>query len=279
MKRLFILLLATTALIAAACGDGDEAGDLLASIEEEGVLTVSTDPAYPPQSSLNEDTGEYEGFDIDVATEIAERIGVEVAWEAPAWETITAGSWNGRWDLSVGSMTVTPERSEVLNFSTPYYFTPAVIAVAADDDSISDLTADLDGQSIAVCGSCTYDFYLQGTLEIPGQSFDFVVDEPEIVTTDTDTTALEQLVQGRVVAAMSSATTIQAAIDAGLPIKVVGEPLFYEPLAAAIDGSATLDPDSFVSRVSEVIEEMHEDGTLSELSDKWFGLDLTQKTT
>jgi polar amino acid transport system substrate-binding protein len=78
---------------------------------------------------------------------------------------------------------------------------------------------------------------------------------------------------------MSSATTIQAAIDAGLPIKAVGEPLFYEPLAAAIDGSATLDPDSFVSRVSEVIEEMHEDGTLSELSDKWFGLDLTQKTT
>jgi polar amino acid transport system substrate-binding protein len=279
MKRRLFLLLAVTALIAAACGDGDEAGDLLASIEDEGVLTVSTDPAYPPQSSLNEDTGEYEGFDIDVATEIAERIGVDIAWEAPAWETITAGSWNGRWDLSVGSMTVTPERSEVLHFSTPYYYTPAVMAVAADDDSISDLTTDLDGQSIAVCGSCTYDFYLQGNLEIPGESFDFVIDDPEIVTTDTDTTALEQLVQGRVVAVMSSATTIQAAIDAGLPIKVVGEPLFYEPLAAAIDGSASLDTDSFVSRVSEIIEEMHEDGTLSELSDKWFGLDLTQKTT
>jgi polar amino acid transport system substrate-binding protein len=279
MKRRLFLLLAVTALIAAACGDGDGAGDLLASIEDEGVLTVSTDPAYPPQSSLNEDTGEYEGFDIDVATEIAERIGVDIAWEAPAWETITAGSWNGRWDLSVGSMTVTPERSEVLHFSTPYYYTPAVMAVAADDDSISDLTTDLDGQSIAVCGSCTYDFYLQGNLEIPGESFDFVIDDPDIITTDTDTTALEQLVQGRVVAVMSSATTIQAAIDAGLPIKVVGEPLFYEPLAAAIDGSASLDTDSFVSRVSEIIEEMHEDGTLSELSDKWFGLDLTQKTT
>jgi polar amino acid transport system substrate-binding protein len=279
MKRRLFLLLAVTALIAAACGGGDDASDLLASIEDEGVLTVSTDPAYPPQSSLNEDTGDYEGFDIDVATEIAERIGVDIAWEAPAWETITAGSWNGRWDLSVGSMTVTPERSEVLHFSTPYYYTPAVVAVAADDDSISDLTTDLDGQSIAVCGSCTYDFYLQGNLEIPGETFDFVIDEPEIVTTDTDTTALEQLVQGRVVAVMSSATTIQAAIDAGLPIKVVGDPLFYEPLAAAIDGSASLDTDSFVSRVSEIIEEMHEDGTLSELSDKWFGLDLTQKTT
>jgi polar amino acid transport system substrate-binding protein len=272
-------LLATVALIAAACGGGDDATDLLASIEDEGVLTVSTDPAYPPQSSLNEETEEYEGFDIDVATEIAERIGVEVAWEAPAWETITAGSWNGRWDLSVGSMTVTPERSEVLHFSSPYYYTPAVVAVAADNDSIADLTTDLDGQTIAVCGACTYDFYLQGNLEIPGETFDFVIDEPEIVTTDTDTTALEQLVQGRVVAAMSSATTMQAAIDAGLPIKVVGDPLFYEPLAAAIDASATLETDSFVSRVSEIIDEMHEDGTLSELSNTWFGLDLTTKTS
>ena len=279
MQRRLMWLLATVALVAAACGGGDDATDLLASIEDEGVLTVSTDPAYPPQSSLNEETEEYEGFDIDVATEIAERIGVEVAWEAPAWETITAGSWNGRWDLSVGSMTVTPERSEVLHFSSPYYYTPAVVAVAADNDSIADLTTDLDGQTIAVCGACTYDFYLQGNLEIPGETFDFVIDEPEIVTTDTDTTALEQLVQGRVVAAMSSATTMQAAIDAGLPIKVVGDPLFYEPLAAAIDASATLETDSFVSRVSEIIDEMHEDGTLSELSNTWFGLDLTTKTS
>jgi len=301
MKRRIIWLIAVMALIAAACGGGEgteetetteatastqatettEAAqaDLLSAIEEEGVLTVSTDPAYPPQSSLNEDTGEYEGFDIDVATAIAEAIGVEVAWEAPAWETIIAGNWNDRWDLSVGSMTITPEREEVLHFSTPYYYTPAVVAVGADDDSITDLTTDLDGQMIGVCGGCTYDFYLQGNLEIPGESFEFVIDDPEIVTTDTDTTAIEQLVQGRVAAVMSSATTIQAAIDAGLPIKVVGDPLFYEPLAAAIDGSASLNTDSFVARVSEIIEGLHEDGTLSELSNQWFGLDLTTKTS
>ena len=282
MKRRFIVLLALAALVAAACGGGNGGSggdDLLSSIQEEGVLTVSTDPAYPPQSSLNEETGEYEGFDIDVATAIADGIGVSVAWEAPAWETIIAGSWNDRWDLSVGSMTVTPERQEVLHFSTPYYYTPAVVAVAADDDSISDLTTDLDGQAIAVCGACTYDFYLQGNLEIPGESFDFVIDDPEIITTDTDTTAIEQLVQGRVVAAMSSLTTIQTAIDEGLPIKIVGDPLFYEPLAAAIDASASQDTESFVARVSEIIEGMHEDGSLSELSNQWFGLDLTTKTS
>ena len=96
-------------------------------------LTVSTDPAYPPQSSLNEETGEYEGFDIDVATEIADRLGLEVAWEAPAWDTITAGSWNGRWDMSVGSMTPTNERQEVLDFTEPYYYTPAVMVVHEDN--------------------------------------------------------------------------------------------------------------------------------------------------
>jgi len=295
MKRTVIWLIAAMALLVAACG-GDEGtdtteategsattggteGDLLSAIEEKGVLTVSTDPAYPPQSFLNEDTNEYEGFDIDVATAIAEAIGVDVAWEAPAWETIIAGNWNGRWDLSVGSMTITPEREEVLHFSTPYYYTPAVVAVAADDDTISDLTTDLDGQTIGVCGGCTYDSFLQGTLEIPGESFEFVIDDAEIITTDTDTTAIEQLVQGRVAAVMTSATVAQGAIDEGLPIKIVGDPLFYEPLAAAIDASAAQDTESFVARVSEIIEGMHEDGSLSELSNQWFGLDLTTKTS
>ncbi len=243
------------------------------------MLTVSTDPAYPPQSSLNESTGEYEGFDIDVATEIANRMGVKSAWEAPAWETITAGSWNGRWDLSVGSMTVTPEHAEVLDFSTPYYYTPAVVAVLADDCVINDLSADLDGKSIAVCGACTYDFYLQGNLDIPGESIDFVVDDPEIVTTDTDTTAIEQLVQGRVDAAISSLTTMQAAIDSGFPIKIVGDPLFYEPLAAASDESSTAQHRQL--RVEGVGDHrrMHADGTLSNLSNEWFGLDLTKKAS
>jgi polar amino acid transport system substrate-binding protein len=62
-------------------------------------------------------------------------------------------------------------------------------------------------------------------------------------------------------------------------VKVVGDPLFYEPLAAAIDASAELDTESFVARVSEIIERMHDDGTLSELSNQWFGLDLTTKAS
>jgi polar amino acid transport system substrate-binding protein len=69
--------------------------------------------------------------------------------------------------------------------------------------------------------------------------------------------------------------TIQAAIDAGKPIKIVGEPLFYEPLSVAIDRSSQLDPTSLVERISEIVEEMHADGTLSQLSNKWYGVDLS----
>jgi ABC-type amino acid transport substrate-binding protein len=111
----------------ATCESGDVDGHL-AEICDAGVIVVSTDPAYPPQSFLNEATGEYEGFDIDVAKEIAERLGVEVEFTDPTFDAVVAGNWGGRWDMSVGSVTVTEERQEILDFTRPYYFTPAQMA-------------------------------------------------------------------------------------------------------------------------------------------------------
>ena len=119
------------------CETTDAADDLLAEICDKGVLTVSTDPAYPPQSKYVPKKDEYVGFDIDVATEIATRLGVEVAWETPSWDVITAGSWNGRWQMSVGSMTPTNDRQQVLNFTQPYYFTPAVGVVHEDNTGVA----------------------------------------------------------------------------------------------------------------------------------------------
>jgi len=296
-----LVLVFAMALVAAACGEDEEGGgatgetaatgatgetaaggdDLLARIQEQGVIRVSTDPAYPPQSYLNEETGEYEGFDIDVATEIATRLGVDVQWEAPSWDLIIAGSWNDRWDMSVGSMTVTPERAEVLWFTPAYYYTPASVAVHEDNTSVQDLETDLDGKKIGVCGGCTYDYFLQKTLEIPGYTFDFIIDDAEIVTYDTDSTAVQDLTLGdgvRLDAVISSITVLQGAIDKGKPIKIVGDPVFYEPLAVAFDKSSQLDPTSLLEAVSGIVEEMHADGTLSELSMKWFGTDYTTTT-
>jgi polar amino acid transport system substrate-binding protein len=303
---LIAALLALLATLLAACGGDDSSGsddkaddkssdepaaasddtvcagdvsDLLAEICEKGTLTVSTDPAYPPQSSLNEQTGDYEGFDIDVATEIAQRLGVDVAWEAPSWDIITAGSWNGRWDTTVGSMTPTNERQEVLYFTEPYNYTPAVVVVGADNDEVSDLSTDLDGKKVGSCSPCTYSDFLEKKLAIEGYEFDFIIDDAEISGYDTDTTALQDLAIGdgtRLDAVITSLTTAQGYADAGNPVKIVGDPVFYEPLAVAIDKSSEADPTSLVEAVDGIVGDMHDDGTLTELSKKWYdGVDLS----
>ena len=206
-------------------------------------------------------------------------MGVEVQWITPSWDVITSGNWAGRWDISVGSMTVTPDRAKVLYFSTPYYYTPASVAVHEDNTDITDVETDLDGKTIGVCAACTYEFYLDGTLNIPGD-YDFVIDDPQIKTYDTDSSAIQDLALGdgvRLDAAMSSLSTLKEAEESGTPIKIVGDPLYYEPLAVAIDKEAPSNPKPLVKEVSKIVEEMHEDGTLTKLSKKWYGYDLTKK--
>jgi polar amino acid transport system substrate-binding protein len=131
-----------------------------------------------------------------------------------------------------------------------------------------------------VCGGCTYDFYLQKDLEIPGEEIDFVIDDAEIKGYNTDSTAIGDLELGdgtRLDAVISALPTLQGAIDKGKPIKLVGDPIFYEPLAVAVDRNAPQDPQPLVEKISTIIDEMHSDGTLSELSMKWYGVDLTTK--
>jgi polar amino acid transport system substrate-binding protein len=282
--RQIVVLLGIVGLVAAGCskpssGGGGNGGknDLLSHVMQSGKLVVSTDPKYPPQSSLDAKTGKWKGFDIDVATEIAHRMGLKVAWATPAWEAITAGNWQGRWDLSVGSMTITPDRAKVLDFTPPYYYTPAGLAVNAKNTSIHS-PADLTEKNVGVCGGCTYEQYLRGTLRIPNYHINFQVHGAQIVTYDTDSLAIEDLALGdcvRLCAAFSAIPTLQGAIDSGLDIKLLGKPLYFEPLAAAVDKESSLDPTSFVQKVSSIIEAMHKDGTLSKLSKKWYGTDLT----
>ncbi|MGH2652798.1 MAG: transporter substrate-binding domain-containing protein [Actinomycetota bacterium] len=285
-----VAALAAGALLTAACAEETPTGgggggggqaepdDLLAEIQSRGTLRVATDPQYPPQSSLNDETGEWEGFDIDVATEIANRMGVEVEFITPGWEQIIAGSWQDRWDVSVGSMTVTPERDEVLHFATPYYYTPAAVAVREEDAAtMTDIATDFDGATIGLCGGCTYEFYLDKTLDIPGEEIEFVIDDAEVATYNTDVPAIKDLEVGRLDAAISSLTTLQGAREGGSAIEIVGN-VFYEPLSVAVDRSSQLDPTSFVEEVDRIVQEMHSDGTLSALSEEWFGQDLSTKT-
>src|SRR3954470_17494870 len=105
------------------------AGGLLDKVLKAGKIVISTDANYAPQSVQKKD-GTFEGFDIDVGTEIAKRLGVTVEWNPQDWAIITAGSWSGRFDASVGSMTITSERQKILAFTDPYYYTPAQMAAS-----------------------------------------------------------------------------------------------------------------------------------------------------
>jgi polar amino acid transport system substrate-binding protein len=190
---------------------------------------------------------------------------------------LTAGKWNDRWDASVGSMTITKERAQVLDFTDPYYYTPAGLAVQQGSDITS--FDQLSGKTIGVGIATTYELYLERKLDIPGYDFQYLVPaDVTIKTYDTDSSAIQDLVLGRVDAAFSAVPTLQGAIDNGKAIQLLGDPAFYEPLAVAVDKDAPLDPTSLVAKISEIIDQMHQDGTLTALSMKWYGEDLTTTT-
>ncbi len=270
----------------------ESSGDLLEKILARGTLVIATDPAYPPQSELIEGAtrapnskcapseytaNELTGFDVETAVEIAQRLGLEPCFVTPPWTQLTAGNWDGRWDISVGSMAITPERMEMLYFTQPYYATPAALFVHQDNTTFEDPT-DLSGKKVGGCTNCTYETYLQGTLDIPGVEIQFVIIDADIIGYDVDLPALEDLAQGDGVvldAVLVAQPTGLQAIKDGLPIKQLGEAVFFEYLAAAIDKKSSPDPVSFVQTASEIIQQMHQDGTLLRLSQKYYGKDFT----
>ena len=252
----------------------DAAGDLLETICDRGSIVMSTDPAYPPQSELAAD-GTYQGFDISVGQEIADRLGVDLTFETPAWEVLTAGSWGGRWDFSVGSMTITTDRQDALDFTQPYYFTPAQMAVRADS-GITDLDG-LADKVICVGQETTYLFWIEGTLDFGSETPDTAPPDGATATTlATDRDCAEAWRAGRedFDGWLSSSTTVADAVNDGLPVVPVGEPVFNEPLAVALDKSAP-DHDQLLATLDSIVGDMHEDGTLSALSEEWLGSDLT----
>jgi len=271
---LAVVLLTVASLMLSACGAAAPK-DLLSTIKARGVMRVSSDPNYKPQSFLN-DKGEMDGFDIDVSKEVAKRLGVKVEFITPDWDTIVAANWGGRWDVSIGSMTITPERKKVLFFSTPYYYTPAQFA--GPKDSPLNSVDDLVGKTVCVGSGTTYDDYLNGKLVLEGEKIIKQVQGVKMTTFSTDSECIQAIQAGRkdFQAVLTAQPTIEDAIKSGVQLKKLGTPVYYEALAAAMDQKVA-NSDSFVQAVSKAIDDMHKDGTLTNLSMKWYGVDLTKK--
>ena len=229
----------------------DSTGDQLETIQQNGVLRVATDSDYAPQSSRTPD-GSWEGFDVDVAAAVAEGLGVDVEYQHQDWAIITAGTWNDRWDISVGSMTITTARKDLFDFTQAYYYSPAYLAASTRS------------------GVTSMD-------DIPFT----IPDDVEAITRPTDANCIEDIAAGRTEfdLLMTSGTVIDEAVANDQPIVKVGEPIYDENLAIALD-KAGPEHAALLYEIDQIIGQMHEDGTLTQLSEKWFdGADLTQPPT
>ena len=173
-------------------------------------------------------------------------------------------------------MTDTVDRESLFYFTPAYYYTPAAISVFQDNTTING-PADLTGKTVCVGVSTTYQDYVQGDLVAWRRPHPRSSSRSRRRTcrrstrTPTRSTTWRSATAVRCDAAISAQQTIQAFIDDGGPIKLVGDPLYYEPLAIAFDKNDPADAQSLSDAVGQIVEDMHADGTLSELSKKWYG--------
>ncbi|CAA9394432.1 MAG: ABC transporter, substrate-binding protein (cluster 3, basic aa/glutamine/opines) [uncultured Rubellimicrobium sp.] len=263
------------ALAAALLASSVQAGETLDRVTANGAMVVATNSGWPPQSYLS-DEGVLIGFDIDVATEIAKRLGIEVSFETPDWAIMTGGRWSGRFDLGVGSVTPTKPRAEVLDFPATYYYSPYVFVV--HQDSAAQSREDLNGKIIGVETGTTSEDYIMRRLEIdaPGvPPIEYTLEPGEVRTYADSMLPFDDLRLGdgvRLDAVIAPEQTALSAIENGYPLRVLdGDYAFREPLVVITDNG----DEEWNARIGEVVQSMKDDGTLASLTTKWYGQDYS----
>jgi cystine transport system substrate-binding protein len=234
----------------------------LSDIQDAGVLVIGTEGTYQPFTYHEGGSGALTGYDVDVATAVAEKLGVEPSFQETQFDALLAGLDAGRFDVVANQISITDEREATFDFSTPYTVSRGVVVTAADDTSITSL-ADLAGKTTA-----------------QSQSSNFY-------DTAKDAGADVQVVEGW---AQSVALVEQGRIDA----TVNDELTFLDYVktnpeqAAAIKIAATTDDvsrsalvttkgsDDLVQAMDDALAELKADGTLAQISDKYFGQDVSE---
>ncbi|HKG57311.1 MAG TPA: transporter substrate-binding domain-containing protein [Candidatus Limnocylindrales bacterium] len=254
---------------------------LLGKVVAAGKIRISTDPNYKPFSFLNPD-GTYDGFDNATAIEAVKRLSkdvgkdIQIDWQTPAWEAITAGGWGGRFDISIGSMSVTNGRAKVVDFVDPYYYDSGAVAVPKDS-KVQALAELNDGKSICVGAATTYEQWLQGSLDIVDPNKLPPPTDPKIVSLETDNLCVQAVAAGRKYDAIVANANGLADQAKTAPIRILdGPPIFTVSVAFALD-KAGPDDKSMIAALNKVVADMHADGTLSKLSMKYLEKDVTKK--
>lgn len=273
MKRLLTGMIAGAMTLAGVMAA--DAGATLDRVMEKKELVVATNASWPPQSYLD-DSHQLVGFDIDVATEIAKRLGVGVRFETPDWATMTGGRWAGRYDIGVGSVTPTKSRAQAIDFAGVYYYSPYVYVV--HKDSTAQSVADLNGKKIGVETATTSEDFINRTLEIDAPDvppIEYKLEPGTVLTYADSMLPYDDLRLGdgvRVDAVISPEQTAMNAINNGYPVRILeGEYAFREPLVVIAEKG---DPE-WTAKIGEIIEAMKADGTLAALTTKWNGKDYS----
>jgi len=249
----------------ASAGDSDSSAttgtdESLSSVLESGTLTVGTEGTYRPFSFHADGSGDLTGYDVEVAKAVADELGVEVKFEETQWDAIFAGLEAGRFDTIANQVSITPERKESYEFSTPYTYSTGVIVVPEDNTDITSFES-LAGKTTA-----------------------------QSLTSNWNTLATESgaTVQGVEGWAQSVALVEQDRVDATINDKLTYLDYKKQTGAAGLKVAAETEDRSesafvfaqggtaLADAVSDALATLTEDGTLAAISDTYFGADVSK---
>jgi len=268
-KRLFLtIMLAIVVSILFACGNSNEAnnaneGDTNEASADKDVLVIGVDDKFAPMG-FRDENNELTGFDIDYAKAAAEYMGVEVTFQPIDWKTKENELASDRIDLIWNGYTITPEREEKVDFTRPYLENAQVVAVLVDSDievldDLADRVVGLQGLSSAMDALEANPIYEQ---------------VKEVTEFADNVLALNDLKSGRVEAVVIDEVVIDyyMAKEEGT-FRVLDESLAPEQYGVGVKKGNT----ELLTKLQDALDEMNEDGTAAEISEKWFGEDKVLK--
>ncbi len=235
--------------------------DQLAQILEKGQLVVAMEGTWSPWT-YHDENDELVGYDVEMAKLIAQKLGVEAVFVEGEWDGLFAGLDAGRYDMVVNGVEITPERGEKYDFSDPYGFIRTAIVVDGDNDEIQSFE-DLEGKNTANTISSTY-------AEL-AESYGAAV-----TGVDDLNQTFELLLSGRIDATLNAELTyydyMKAHPDRNLKIAALTD----EASLVAIPMRKGEDSASLREAVNEAIAQISQSGELTQLSEKYFGSDISR---
>ena len=236
-------------------------GDLLAQIQERGEIVIAMEGTWAPWT-YHDESGTLVGFDVEVGQQIAQALGVEATFVEGEWDGLLAGLDAGRYDIMINGVDITEERSDAYDFSDPYAYNRTAVIVSGDNTDITSME-DLEGKHTANTISSTYAEVAEGY-------------GAEVTGVDDLNQTFELLLSGRIDATLNAEVTYYDYMEAHPDANIKIACLDPEATQVAIPFRKGEDTASLREAVNQALADMRESGALSELSEKYFGTDITQ---